>query len=237
MSRLFRLGSALVIPLMVLAGCASEPQYPNCRGDTACQRGGHHTFCVRGQCQQCRQSADCSGGQTCENNRCVDAPVARAECMQDTQCAGGQRCSAGHCVTSESNVMARSDNGGQCSFAVVQFGFDDAVIDDASRRGLQSTATCLEQERTTRYVLVGRADPRGGTEYNLALGQRRADAVRRYLVALGIDASRLGETSEGSEGATGTDEAGWARDRRVDPNRRDATNTTPATDGSRGSRH
>jgi peptidoglycan-associated lipoprotein len=222
----------------LLAGCAGEPEYPNCRGDAVCQRNGRHAYCVRGRCQQCRTSADCSGAQTCRDNRCEDAPIARADansCRDDSQCGPGQHCSGGHCTQSTGDVNARAENGGVCSFATVQFGFDDALLDEASRRGLQQTAECLERERTTRYVLVGRADPRGTTEYNLALGQRRAEAVKNYLVALGIDATRLGVTSEGSEGATGTDESGWARDRRVDPAHREAASTS-TSDGARGSR-
>jgi peptidoglycan-associated lipoprotein len=208
---------------MLAAACATDPAYPSCRGDNACQRGGHHEFCIRSHCQQCRDGNDCSGGQICENNRCTDAPVARAECEHDDQCSNGRRCTAGHCVTpDDADIAAHSDNGGHCSFATVHFAFDNSVLDDATRNGLQETARCLEREHTTRYVLVGRADPRGTTEYNLALGQRRADAVQRYLVALGIDASRLGVSSLGSEGATGSNESSWANDRRVDSTQRDA---------------
>jgi peptidoglycan-associated lipoprotein len=120
-------------------------------------------------------------------------------------------------------VAADSPAGdGHCEFAVVHFGFDDAVLDAPSRDALVQTARCLERERTTRYVLIGRADPRGTTEYNLALGDRRAHAVQRYLSALGIAAARLAVSSEGSEGAQGRDESGWASDRRVDPTSREA---------------
>ncbi|HEY8432102.1 MAG TPA: OmpA family protein, partial [Sandaracinaceae bacterium] len=59
-------------------------------------------------------------------------------------------------------------------------------------------------------------DPRGTEEYNLALGERRARAVQSYLQNLGIDASRIHASSMGEEMASGTDEASWARDRRVD---------------------
>jgi len=75
---------------------------------------------------------------------------------------------------------------------------------------------CIQRERNTRYVLIGRADPRGTTEYNLALGERRARVVQRYMVSLGLLPDRLAVSSEGSEFATGTDDAGWRRDRRVD---------------------
>lgn len=64
--------------------------------------------------------------------------------------------------------------------------------------------------------LVGRADPRGGTEYNIVLGQARADAVRIYMIARGLDARNVETSSRGALDATGKDETGWAYDRRVD---------------------
>jgi peptidoglycan-associated lipoprotein len=64
--------------------------------------------------------------------------------------------------------------------------------------------------------LIGHADPRGPTDYNMTLGQRRADAVEGYIDRKGVQASRVATTSRGAMDATGQDEAGWARDRRVD---------------------
>jgi peptidoglycan-associated lipoprotein len=64
--------------------------------------------------------------------------------------------------------------------------------------------------------LVGRADPRGEQEYNMGLGSSRATAAHSYLKGLGIADSRMSETSRGALDATGHDEEGWAKDRRVD---------------------
>jgi peptidoglycan-associated lipoprotein len=64
--------------------------------------------------------------------------------------------------------------------------------------------------------LVGRADPRGEGDYNMALGQRRATSVQVYLSGLGVDGSKLALSSRGNVDATGIDESGWQRDRRVD---------------------
>ena len=65
-------------------------------------------------------------------------------------------------------------------------------------------------------LLVGHADPRGEDDYNMALGGRRADSVRNALQALDVEQNRLDVTSRGELEATGVDEAGWAKDRRVD---------------------
>jgi peptidoglycan-associated lipoprotein len=64
--------------------------------------------------------------------------------------------------------------------------------------------------------LVGRADSRGEVEYNMTLGENRANTVRRYLDGLGVDDKRISETSRGKLDATGNDESSWQRDRRVD---------------------
>jgi peptidoglycan-associated lipoprotein len=64
--------------------------------------------------------------------------------------------------------------------------------------------------------LVGRADPRGTEEYNLGLGSRRASSVSTYLERLGVGQPQLAVTTRGALDATGTDESGWQKDRRVD---------------------
>ena len=64
--------------------------------------------------------------------------------------------------------------------------------------------------------VVGHADPRGETEYNFVLGNSRADAVGGFLRSKGMDNAKVATTSRGELDATGTDESGWARDRRVD---------------------
>jgi peptidoglycan-associated lipoprotein len=70
---------------------------------------------------------------------------------------------------------------------------------------------------TMRLTIEGHCDERGTTEYNLALGQRRADAARNYLVDLGIDGSRLSTISYGEERPfeTGHDESAWSQNRRA----------------------
>jgi peptidoglycan-associated lipoprotein len=64
--------------------------------------------------------------------------------------------------------------------------------------------------------LVGHADPRGEPEYNLTLGGRRADNVKSFIAKQGLAEEQMSTTSRGEMDATGTDEASWARDRRVD---------------------
>jgi peptidoglycan-associated lipoprotein len=104
------------------------------------------------------------------------------------------------------------------SGASPKFGFDKADLSDDDHDILQQLATCMRSGplQGKSVELIGRADRRGTEEYNLALGSRRARTVNDYLQSLGVGALYLSETSRGALDATGTNEAGWANDRRVD---------------------
>jgi len=97
------------------------------------------------------------------------------------------------------------------------FDTDQSNVDVEDQAVLRSQAQWLAANPGVRVTLEGHADERGTREYNLALGERRANAAKNYLVGLGVDASRLSVISFGKErpDALGSDEAGWARNRRA----------------------
>jgi peptidoglycan-associated lipoprotein len=99
-----------------------------------------------------------------------------------------------------------------------KFGYNETELLPADRDILQQVADCLTKGplKGRNVQLVGRADPRGTDEYNLGLGERRAATVRTYLQRLGVAGSRLSPTTRGELDASGADESGWQRDRRVD---------------------
>ena len=99
-----------------------------------------------------------------------------------------------------------------------KFDFDSSQLSSSDRDVLQQVAKCMTDGalKGKSVELIGRADPRGEQEYNMTLGSSRATAAHKYLVALGIDDKRMSETSRGALDATGHDEEGWAKDRRVD---------------------
>lgn len=108
---------------------------------------------------------------------------------------------------------------GTCALRSVYFAFDSIELRQDSRDALAEAARCLtsrEVAKDARTALVGMADPRGTEEYNLALGDRRARVAASYLAALGVDPARVEVRSLGEEQARGTDDAGWAQDRRVE---------------------
>jgi peptidoglycan-associated lipoprotein len=79
---------------------------------------------------------------------------------------------------------------------------------------LGATAGCVASGTSSEVALTGLTDPRGTEEYNLALGERRAQSVRDYLERLGVTSAKVRARSTGEENATGTDESSWSRDRR-----------------------
>lgn len=99
----------------------------------------------------------------------------------------------------------------------ILFGLDQYDIDAQARSILDSQAQWLTQYPNTRITLEGHADERGTREYNLALGDRRANAAKNYLAARGVSATRITTISYGKERpiALGSDEQSWAQNRRA----------------------
>jgi peptidoglycan-associated lipoprotein len=99
-----------------------------------------------------------------------------------------------------------------------KFDYDSADLSAQERDVLAQIAKCLTTGplKGRSVELVGRADPRGETEYNMTLGGRRAHSVDTYMAGLGVDKAKMSETSRGAMDATGKDEEGWKKDRRVD---------------------
>ncbi len=99
----------------------------------------------------------------------------------------------------------------------VFFATDSSDVDQPGQATLQSQATWFAKYPNVRVTVEGHADERGTREYNLALGDRRANAAKNALVALGVSATRITTISYGKErpDAIGSDEAGYARNRRA----------------------
>lgn len=97
------------------------------------------------------------------------------------------------------------------------FALDEFAVDAQDQATLQSQAEWLRRYPAVTAVIEGHADERGTRDYNLALGERRANAAKNYLASLGIDPSRLQVISYGKErpAALGSDEAAWAQNRRA----------------------
>jgi peptidoglycan-associated lipoprotein len=98
------------------------------------------------------------------------------------------------------------------------FAFDSANVRPGDAHVLTQLISCFTSGplKGRLMKLIGHADPRGSSDYNLTLGQSRADSVATYLTGKGMDKAKAESTTRGAMDATGNDEPSWARDRRVD---------------------
>jgi peptidoglycan-associated lipoprotein len=151
----------------------------------------------------CSDSADTAS----TGNAAVDPNGAAGSALGGT--AGGMRAGAGQPGSQEDLAATAGDR--------VYFVTDSASVGADQRPVLQRQAQWLAQYRQVQAVIEGHADERGTREYNLALGQRRANAARDLLVGNGVAGSRLRTVSYGKErpAELGSNEAAWARNRRA----------------------
>ena len=101
---------------------------------------------------------------------------------------------------------------------VIYFDYDSYVVKDEYRVVVDGYAKAMVADRSARLAVEGHTDERGGREYNLALGQRRAEAVVRSLALLGVTENQVEAVSFGKErpAVPGADEASWAKNRRAE---------------------
>jgi peptidoglycan-associated lipoprotein len=160
----------------------------------------------------------------------IGAALAGAGCSSSTPVAQAPARTGMSTPPFESNVVVKPPTSSTvvvderiaraCNLPTPHFAFDSARVEESADAGLEKIAQCFTSGPLAgrKLNLVGHADPRGETEYNYALGQRRAGGVATYLEDHGVRTTQVTTTSRGELDATGTNEATWARDRRVDMN-------------------
>ncbi|MCM2350719.1 MAG: peptidoglycan-associated lipoprotein Pal [Bacteriovoracaceae bacterium] len=118
-------------------------------------------------------------------------------------------------LTLELNGDSDSNKAG--GLQTVYFAFDSSNLDADTKEAVKVNAEFLKSNANVDIQVEGHCDERGGRQYNLALGERRAKAVRDYLVALGVESKRISTISYGNERpkAEGNDESAWSQNRRA----------------------
>jgi peptidoglycan-associated lipoprotein len=116
------------------------------------------------------------------------------------------------------NVDPLNDPKGVLANRSVYFDFDSYAVRGDGKPVVENHSAYLSKNNGRKVLIQGNTDERGGTEYNLALGQKRAEAVRKSMTTLGVSDGQLEAVSLGKEKpkATGHDEAAWAENRRAD---------------------
>lgn len=121
-------------------------------------------------------------------------------------------------VSEREGSLRDKDYASDPELAAVNFDYDKAELSEESRRALRENAAALKKRKTVEIQVAGHCDERGTTEYNLALGQRRANAVRNYYKYLGVKMGRMSTISYGEERPVcheSTDEC-WRQNRRAE---------------------
>ncbi len=110
-----------------------------------------------------------------------------------------------------------SDSGKAGTLSTVYFDFNSSTLSSSTRDALESNANFLKEHPSVEVQIEGHADERGGVQYNLALGEKRSQAVKQYLVSMGVSSSRVTTISFGKERpiAFGHDESAWSQNRRA----------------------
>jgi hypothetical protein len=227
-----------VMVATVGAGCGGA-KYPSCDNDENCNEDGHKGVCLSGTCVACRDDASCGKGMQCRSGQCeaiadyCDDSHACSGTCKDHHCAKavtqathdptscddehpcttpGERCQNGHCV-------APPHGGPGCTdFPPPKYAYESPDLTDDAKKTIQRLAACLTTGslKGAKVLLVGHCDARGEYEFNMGLGAERAEGAKKLLVSLGVPVEVINTTSRGKLDATGTDEAGWSNDRRVD---------------------
>jgi peptidoglycan-associated lipoprotein len=155
-------------------------------------------------------AALCSAG--CKSKKPKPGPSSQTEVGADSAGAGSDAANAGNVGSDDE---AAGPQGGLLAKRVIYFDFD---IKGEGTDVVAAHAKYLASHAGTRVRLEGNTDARGSREYNIGLGERRAQAVRRALLLQGATESQLATVSYGAErpAVAGNDEAAWSRNRRVE---------------------
>lgn len=132
-------------------------------------------------------------------------------------CASTESVEEASATTSQAVVEGQNEDFAQTAKDRVFFGFDKSRLTAEAVNTLKAQAEWLQANPDTNVIVEGHTDDRGTREYNLALGERRAVAVKNYLISRGVDAERIKTISYGKErpAVVGANEAAWAQNRRA----------------------
>lgn len=173
-----------------------------CKSDDECDG----KVCQAGKCKACATDDECGPGHTCKAGLCEAAK----KCSKDDECADDEDCVNGLC---RKGGVASNPGDATCTLATVYFGYDNSTVQDSERDRLVSNVACIEKTKGKNVYLIGHTDTSGTEEYNIALSERRAQAVADYMARLGTDPARLQVVPKGETEPTGL---GDDRDRRVE---------------------
>jgi len=154
----------------------------------------------------------------CPKKHNVNEPPVAGTQVPDSSGNGSEGASTSSSAFGDASAAARSLNAAPLAKKIIYFDFDKSEIKQEYADIVTSAARNLTGNSSLKLKLEGNTDNRGTREYNIGLGERRAQAVRRALMLQGVAESQLSTTSFGSErpAAEGDDESAWSQNRRVE---------------------
>jgi peptidoglycan-associated lipoprotein len=201
-----------------------------CRDDSACDEGYQ---CSGGSCSRiagyCSENIPCPPPQVCRDNRCGP------QCLSDSDCPGTfGYCQNGLCMEGECNGDSDCQEGFRCegrmcrpipqalapchdgTFKTIYFDFDQSALTAQGRTDMEWNMACINND-SRNVTIEGHCDERGTEEYNIALGDRRARAVRDFFTGAGIARARINTVSYGETRPADprSNEAAWRQNRRA----------------------
>lgn len=228
---------ALALPF-VLTSCNKKAAFPNCKNDVDCRvdaTGAEiNGVCYMGKCEECAADADCTDLKQCVNNRCLAACQADADCGADKHCENSyciadctgnegcpsnQSCAQGRCVAQGGDGAGGALYGECQGIERIHFDFDRYEVKSEYKDQVDRLAQCLESNPGYTVNIEGHTDDKGTPSYNMALGQKRADAVRNYLKNnKGIATKRIKTQSYGEQRPINNEssEYAWQQNRRAE---------------------
>ena len=167
--------------------------------------------------QAAQMAAEAAETQALEEAQVQAQVQAQAEAQAQAASDAAQK-AANDAATADAAQQQQAQDAAQALAHVIYFDFDQSTIKAEFRTALNGHAAYLSQNPSARVVLEGHADERGTREYNIALGERRGNAVSRYLVVQGVSVDAIEVVSFGEERPVnaGQDSASWSENRRVE---------------------
>jgi peptidoglycan-associated lipoprotein len=143
--------------------------------------------------------------------------VATTGCSKKQKTDGSAENSAPVTDTDINSGNADSDSGKAMGLETVHYAYDSAVLDSGAKETLKANTQVLKDKSSLKVQIEGHTDERGGIQYNIALGERRANAAKQYLTSHGISGDRVSVISYGKEKPVdqGHDESAFSKNRRA----------------------
>ena len=189
--------------------CKEHQCEPECTQDAQCDAP---KVCKSEKCQyECSEKSDCDKGYTCEEHKCT----VELECTADIDCDTPEVCINNECKVKQEEVALHKE---LCKLQKVNFDFNEYTLTSEARSALEADVECINSRPAT-IIIEGHCDERGTEEYNMNLGQKRANAVKKFLRKLGVTVS-IKAISKGEEEPINDnhDEDAWSENRRSEIN-------------------